>query len=171
MPRGGAVSLVRSAACWGDEALGGPVPAFHGCHSLALQAAWAVAVLAAQLLWPHQQSRCPKPGILLAPRCIGPAPVNASMRPLGSWQHRLCSWCSPAALPPGASPTRQGLRLFVEYSNEIWNWIFTQTQYASRMAALGGVQGGDRHLRWKARRSVQIFDIFYEAGADVALWC
>ncbi|KAG2486986.1 hypothetical protein HYH03_014358 [Edaphochlamys debaryana] len=61
-----------------------------------------------------------------------------------------------------ATLTRDKLRgkLYLEYSNEVWNWIFTQTNYASRMAALEGATAGDRHLAWMARRSVRIFGIF-----------
>ncbi len=44
--------------------------------------------------------------------------------------------------------------------DQVWNWMFDQTSYASRMGALAGLTAGDRHLTWYATRSVQIFNIF-----------
>ncbi|KXZ45444.1 hypothetical protein GPECTOR_54g185 [Gonium pectorale] len=69
-----------------------------------------------------------------------------------------------------AALTRDKLngKLYLEYSNEVWNWMFDQTSYAFRMGALQlGSAAGDRHLTYAAHRSVQIFDIFdqvYAAG-------
>lgn len=51
------------------------------------------------------------------------------------------------------------LRVYVEYSNEVWNWGFEQTGYAleqGRKLQLGAPE----HLRYYSRRSVEVFRIF-----------
>ncbi|MEZ4685799.1 MAG: Ig-like domain-containing protein [Bacteroidia bacterium] len=61
------------------------------------------------------------------------------------------------------------LTIYVEYSNEVWNGIFAQNQYAANQASALGYIGQPWELSWKytARRSADIFHIFLqEFGAD-----
>src|SRR5690606_11637529 len=60
------------------------------------------------------------------------------------------------------------LRIWVEYSNELWNGIFEQHEYAQRRGeALGLSEGFQAVLHYQARRSVEIFRIFEEVlGTD-----
>jgi len=53
-------------------------------------------------------------------------------------------------------------KVYIEYSNEVWNNMFAQTRFAREQGAAEGVGGtGDEHaLRFYARRSVQIFAAF-----------
>ena len=52
----------------------------------------------------------------------------------------------------------------IEYSNEVWNSIFTQSAYAREKATqLDGEKSNFRgQIRWYSKRSVEIFDIFQE---------
>lgn len=56
------------------------------------------------------------------------------------------------------------LKIFVEYSNEVWNGMFEQSNYAAEMALSNPewaeLFGQLRAGKWYARRSKQIFDIF-----------
>jgi hypothetical protein len=64
------------------------------------------------------------------------------------------------ALRDGVDPS---LPIWVEYSNEIWNGIFGQHQYARRRGEeLGLAQSFQAALRYQSRRSVEIFRIFEE---------
>ncbi len=56
------------------------------------------------------------------------------------------------------------LRLYIEYSNEVWNGIFTQSEYAATQGAALGYSGGDfeRAYKYTVRRSADIFHIFEE---------
>lgn len=51
------------------------------------------------------------------------------------------------------------LRVYIEYSNEVWNWNFTQATYCDSMGAAAGLSNG-RHLKYYARRAVEIFAIW-----------
>jgi hypothetical protein len=52
-------------------------------------------------------------------------------------------------------------KLYIEYSNEVWNNIFTQTHYATRMAELeDGDKTWDAGRAWAAKRAVQVFRLF-----------
>lgn len=68
----------------------------------------------------------------------------------------------------------EGLVARVEYSNEVWNGIFPQAEYARQQApSLQGEQADyTGQLRWYSKRSVEIFEIFEEVftfgGADPA---
>jgi len=63
-----------------------------------------------------------------------------------------------------------GLKVYVEYSNEIWNYGFSQTKYAGNKGLELGL--GEEHWEagwaYSARRSVEIFAIFEEVfrGTD-----
>jgi hypothetical protein len=63
------------------------------------------------------------------------------------------------------------LTMYIEYSNEVWNGIFSQNQYAAAQATALGYTGQPWELSWKytARRSADIFHIFQqEFGADTS---
>jgi len=78
-------------------------------------------------------------------------------------------YTSPQANPV-LPPLNSNLKIYVEYSNEIWNWQFAQTGYAVEKAKLEPANSPIRFdnetddftlgLRYKAMRSVQISDIF-----------
>ncbi len=51
------------------------------------------------------------------------------------------------------------LRAYIEYSNEVWNWGFAQAKYAEQRGKKLGLEGPP-HLRYFAKRSVEVFDIF-----------
>jgi hypothetical protein len=61
------------------------------------------------------------------------------------------------------------LTMYIEYSNEVWNGIFSQNQYAANQASALGYTGQPWERSWKytARRSADIFHIFHqEFGTD-----
>ncbi|HEX5062624.1 MAG TPA: hypothetical protein VFV99_24800, partial [Kofleriaceae bacterium] len=55
-----------------------------------------------------------------------------------------------------------GLKAYIEYSNEVWNGIFSQGTYCEQQGvALGlGSSPFEARLRFQAQRSVEIFEIF-----------
>ena len=59
------------------------------------------------------------------------------------------------------------LKVYVEYSNEIWNWGFGQGNYCQEMGLVNGMStdGYTARLRYQAARSVEIFDIFHDVFA------
>jgi hypothetical protein len=66
-----------------------------------------------------------------------------------------------AALDPG-------LRVYVEWSNEVWNGGLPQHAYAAQAAQQLGLPGSDPASAYQVYRSLQIFDIFTRefAGGD-----
>ncbi len=54
------------------------------------------------------------------------------------------------------------LQIYIEYSNEVWNWNFAQSRYAKEKGEteLGVNQGDGPHRAWYAKRSGEIFDIW-----------
>ncbi|WP_417910751.1 fibronectin type III domain-containing protein [Candidatus Electronema sp. PJ] len=55
------------------------------------------------------------------------------------------------------------LKVYVEYSNECWNYMFQQASYCLNNGRTTYPNIGDdyeRHIRWYSRRCVQIYDIF-----------
>jgi hypothetical protein len=55
------------------------------------------------------------------------------------------------------------LKIYVEYSNECWNYMFTQANYCQengRTTYSNISDSYERHIRWYSRRCVQIYDIF-----------
>ncbi len=67
-----------------------------------------------------------------------------------------------------------GLSVRVEYSNEVWNGMFAQAQYAKQQGLALGLasDGWMAQLRYYSQRSVEIFDIFTDVftrdGTDPA---
>lgn len=57
------------------------------------------------------------------------------------------------------------LKVYVEYSNEVWNASFPQHQYASAQGKALGYSGQPHEIAWKytAHRSLQIFKIWEKA--------
>ncbi len=51
------------------------------------------------------------------------------------------------------------LKIYVEFSNEVWNWIFKQSQYALKQGkARWGEDKGDAFRHWYGMRSAQMCD-------------
>ncbi len=62
-----------------------------------------------------------------------------------------------------------GLKVYIEYSNEVWNWQFVQATYAvDQGAALGIGNGvGENQAYYYAHRSVEIFNLFEAAFGNL----
>lgn len=60
------------------------------------------------------------------------------------------------------------LKAYVEFSNEVWNWQFSQSQYAMQQAEArwGKVDGG--YMQWYGMRSAQMAQIWKSAYGDQA---
>jgi hypothetical protein len=61
------------------------------------------------------------------------------------------------------STLNSGLKIYIEYSNEVWNGQFLQHAWVLDQAIADGTPGTDdtqKRSRWFSRRSVQIFNIF-----------
>lgn len=60
------------------------------------------------------------------------------------------------------------LKIYIEYSNEVWNSIFPQNQHADSVGnALGyGGQAWDRGWKYTAKRSADVFQIFENEFVD-----
>jgi hypothetical protein len=56
-------------------------------------------------------------------------------------------------------------RVYVEHSNEVWNSVFSQSEFARRRGAELGLSKDpfEAQLRWHARRSRQVFELFARA--------
>lgn len=62
-----------------------------------------------------------------------------------------------------------GLKAYVEYSNEVWNWQFAQATYAAEQAAARwGAEVGDGWMQFAGMRAAQVADIWTEVFADQA---
>lgn len=62
-------------------------------------------------------------------------------------------------------------RVYVEYSNEVWNGIFRQAEHARQQGARARLGGSDEYrgqIRWYARRARQVFRAFSEGFPDRA---
>ncbi|CUH66586.1 hypothetical protein TL5118_01832 [Thalassovita autumnalis] len=63
-----------------------------------------------------------------------------------------------------------GLKAYVEYSNEVWNHIFTQAKYATEQAAArwrGASGNTDGWMQWAGVRAAEVADIWAEVfGAE-----
>jgi hypothetical protein len=63
---------------------------------------------------------------------------------------------------------RTDLKVYVEWSNEVWNDSFPQAQYARQQGLAAGLGNGDGHvarLQYQARRTRQVFQIFEQVFA------
>jgi hypothetical protein len=60
------------------------------------------------------------------------------------------------------------LKIYIEYSNEVWNGIFPQNQYAADQGNLLGYGGQpwDRAWKYTAKRSADVFQIFENEFTD-----
>jgi hypothetical protein len=60
------------------------------------------------------------------------------------------------------------IRVYLEYSNELWNGIFSQTSYASAMGEELGFTGPSWEQGWKytVYRSVEVFSLFESVFTD-----
>lgn len=62
-----------------------------------------------------------------------------------------------------------GLKAWVEYSNEMWNWQFAQTQWADEQGkALWGKEDGSVWVQFYARRATEVAGIWTDVFGDQA---
>lgn len=61
-----------------------------------------------------------------------------------------------------------GLKVFIEYSNECWNSIFSQANYCLQEGLKNGLatDGFEAQLKFYAKRSKEVFAIWYDVFAD-----
>lgn len=61
-----------------------------------------------------------------------------------------------------------GLKIYLEYSNEVWNNIFSQNVYAAEAAEAVGYTGEPWDLSWQytAKRSADVFQLFEDVFVD-----
>jgi hypothetical protein len=59
---------------------------------------------------------------------------------------------------------KPGLKVYIEYSNECWNGMFTQARYCADMGALEKLSSNafEAQLRYYSKRSVEMFKIWQE---------
>jgi hypothetical protein len=53
-----------------------------------------------------------------------------------------------------------GLTTYVEHSNEIWNWLFPQSQYALKVSKVMFNAEGDAYQQWHGMRTAQMCDVW-----------
>jgi hypothetical protein len=58
------------------------------------------------------------------------------------------------------------LKIYVELSNEVWNWMFDQAHYALEQGKTRWNQEGDVFMQWYGMRTAQMADIWAEVFAD-----
>jgi hypothetical protein len=59
------------------------------------------------------------------------------------------------------------LKAYVEFSNEVWNWMFSQAQYALKEGkARWGEDKGDAFVQWYGMRTAQMSDIWKQVFGD-----
>jgi hypothetical protein len=59
------------------------------------------------------------------------------------------------------------LKVYVEFSNEVWNWQFKQSHYALEQGkARWGQNKGDAYMQWYGMRTAQMSDIWKRVFAD-----
>lgn len=56
--------------------------------------------------------------------------------------------------------------IYVEFSNEVWNWSFEQAHYALEQGKTRWNQEGDVFMQWYGMRAAQMGDIWREVFAD-----
>jgi hypothetical protein len=59
---------------------------------------------------------------------------------------------------------RSDLKVYVEHSNEVWNWQFEQAQYANKTGRARWGDVGDAFMQWHGMRTAEICDI-WKTGA------
>ncbi|PIE22360.1 MAG: hypothetical protein CSA62_12680 [Planctomycetota bacterium] len=67
-----------------------------------------------------------------------------------------------------------GLRVYLEYSNEVWNGVYSQAKYCRDMGGKLNIPGDGftKQMRFYSQRSVEIFDIWREVfGSSNRLVC
>lgn len=52
------------------------------------------------------------------------------------------------------------LKIYIEHSNETWNWLFPQTQYALKAAREQFNAEGDAYVQWHGMRTAQMCEIW-----------
>ncbi len=52
------------------------------------------------------------------------------------------------------------LKVYVEYSNEVWNWSFPQSHYALKQGKAKWGDKGDAYMQWHGMRTAQMCDIW-----------
>ena len=65
------------------------------------------------------------------------------------------------------------LKIYLEYSNEVWNWAFRQTHYAKDQAVAKWGEGNKTYLQWYGMRTAQMCNIWKEvfAGEEDRVVC
>lgn len=59
------------------------------------------------------------------------------------------------------------LKVYVEFSNEVWNWMFRQAHYALEQGkARWGEDKGDAFMQWYGMRTAQMSDLWKEAFGE-----
>lgn len=58
------------------------------------------------------------------------------------------------------------LTIYVEFSNEVWNWQFDQSHYALDQGKARWSQEGDAYMQWYGMRAAQMADIWTQVFAD-----
>lgn len=58
------------------------------------------------------------------------------------------------------------LKIYVELSNEVWNWMFDQAHYALDQGKERWQQEGDVFMQWYGMRTAQMADVWSEVFAD-----
>jgi hypothetical protein len=58
------------------------------------------------------------------------------------------------------------LKVYVEFSNEVWNWQFAQAQYAMQQAKQRWGQEGNARMDWYGMRTAQMCNIWKEVFAE-----
>lgn len=59
------------------------------------------------------------------------------------------------------------LKVYVEFSNEVWNWMFSQANYALEQGkAKWGQDKGDAYMQWYGMRTAQMSDIWKQTFGD-----
>ncbi|MBL1208907.1 cellulose-binding protein [Geminocystis sp. GBBB08] len=58
------------------------------------------------------------------------------------------------------------LKIYVEFSNEVWNWQFKQAHYALEQGKVKWNQEGDAYMQWYGMRAAQTCDIWKQVFAN-----
>ena len=58
------------------------------------------------------------------------------------------------------------LKIYVEFSNEVWNWQFKQSHYALNEGKARWGDKGDAYMQWYGMRTAQMCDLWKQVFAD-----